>query len=184
VKLISFDPASSRNLGWAIVETDGNQLVRIEANTYVLPDLPDHWYACWPIFQFADNLLAVENPDIVIVEQTSSFGGGKNFVRGQVSHSMGCILAATGKHSRNLEYVFPTHVKKVVTDNGKASKSVMKKAAAMYNNGEKIKSEHAADALCNIVCYLVDQNIIERKPITFVPIKRKVKPKKKQDHDN
>lgn len=158
--IAGFDPASSRNLGWSVVECDeSNKINIVETGTFVMPACESQWHSLWPIFTIIDQFLTEKQPDLVVIEKTSSFKGG--FITGQISHCMGVILAACGKHKLDVTFVFPTHVKKVITDNGRATKSEMKKGTLQVLKDfgvEKVdfKSEHSVDATANVLCWLLD----------------------------
>lgn len=168
--ILSFDPASFRNLGWAFVQisnsdkSDNNEFNCI-AGTMVMQQVTEPWQVLWPLFSAVDTIISAKTPDLVIIEKTSSFSGG--FITGQVSNCIGVILACCGKHNLPVQFVYPTHVKKVVTGAGRATKSLMKKSVKSYINdltGKDIKfdSEHACDALANILCWLIESKIIEK----------------------
>jgi Holliday junction resolvasome RuvABC endonuclease subunit len=163
VKIVSFDPASYKNLGWAVAHCVSCDVQTVYAGTWVSSSDADcAWQAMWPFFKKVDALLKKEKPDIVVLEKTSSFSGG--FITGQVSNTIGMIYAAIGKNKiNNVQFLYPTHVKKVLTGKGKASKSVIKKEVVqriydMTNEQVKFDSEHAYDACANIFCYLVENN--------------------------
>lgn len=158
--LLSFDPASFKNLGWSILSTKDS---RIESGTLCFNATKDNPSAVlYPLWLIADSYIESFKPDKLIIEKTSSFSGG--FITGQVSMVTGVILAAAGKHETPIEFVYPTHVKKVITGNGKATKTLMKKAVnarlKKYTCVNMPDSEHAYDAAANIFCYL-DENILD-----------------------
>ena len=165
MKLLGFDPASKRNLGWCILEIDGEKAtVKCVAGTVVLPDCNDVSEVQYPLFVAVDTMLDQQEPDFVIVEKTSQFSG--SFVTGQVSHCMGSIFAACGKNETQVKYVSPTHVKKVITGNGRAKKAQMKKSTIEFLTKlgvreTKYDSEHAYDAAASILCWLVDNGYLE-----------------------
>jgi len=54
LRIVGFDPASTRNLGWAIVDVkvDAKKKCRaLEciAGTFVIPQMPEVWQAYWPM---------------------------------------------------------------------------------------------------------------------------------------
>jgi len=173
-KVLSFDPASVRNLGWSVIEIEADvsqnfvlKRVKCDAGTIVLPKVSEPWEAMWPIFVFVDTILLAQEPNLIIIEKTSSFAGG--FVTGQVSNCIGVILACCGKHEVPVSFVYPSHVKKVVTGNGRAVKSEMKKRVQQLisdlSGGKTIKfdSEHACDATANILCWLIEHDMLEEE---------------------
>lgn len=159
--ILSFDPASFKNLGWSVLNTDTNTL---SSGTIVFNDVgKDNPSAVlYPVWLIADGYIESYCPKKLIIEKTSSFSGG--FVTGQVSMVSGVILAAAGRHSIPVEFVYPTHVKKIITGNGKATKALMKKAIEArlknYTVIGKPDSDHAFDAIANIFSYL-DENILD-----------------------
>lgn len=161
--IAGFDPASTRNLGWSFIDFSADNKVNlIETGTFVMPACETQWHSLWPIFTIIDQFLSDKKPDIVIVEKTSSFRG--SFITGQISHCMGVILAACGKHQMDVSFVYPTHVKKVITGNGRATKSHMKKGVlerltSFGVSTIKFKSEHSVDATGNILCWLLDNQL-------------------------
>lgn len=168
MKIVSFDPASFRNLGWAIVEDteDGMSFV---ADTFVCPEIHDVWQAYWPIFQFVDKFISETAPDIVIVENTKAFRASSgSFVTGQVSHCLGVIYVVCGKYNIPVEFVLPTSVKMGVAGHGKASKSQIKKAVQEFahqltgKSNVKYSSEHAYDSVSNILHYMILNNKVKQ----------------------
>ena len=162
-KIISCDPASTRNLGWSILEL--GDVISCMAGTFVVPDTQEVWQTYWPIYQFMDDLLTKEHPDVVVIEKTSSFRSSKAgaFITGQVSHCMGVIFAVCGKHNMNVEFAFPTSVKMQVAGHGKATKSQIVKAVKQFvpNIQGQNLSEHSYDAVANIIFYLLTTGKIE-----------------------
>lgn len=159
--ILSFDPASYRNVGWSIFRMKDDQFT-CQSGTIVISDVDEPWHALWPIFVAVDAALGKQSPDIIIIEKTSSFSGG--FVTGQVSNCTGVILACCGKYEMPVDFVYPTHVKKVVSGNGRATKAQMKKSVRDYVfkiTGETMKfdSEHACDATANIICWLIENKM-------------------------
>ena len=171
--ITSFDPASTRNIGWSTAHLDGdpikktsNKKVSVEGwtcGTFVMPVVEDRWKVLWPMFVVVEAFLNEQEPDLIIVEKTSSFAGG--FVTGQVAQCMGVLHAVCGKLEHELESVHPTTVKKTVAGHGRAKKPKVKKSvvALLVSLGiENVKfdSEHAADASANILCWLIKNETI------------------------
>lgn len=166
-KVIGFDPASVRNLGWSLVEikeSKKGQSFSCSPATAILPKVDEPWKALWPLSLIVDTIFSTNEPDLVIIEKTSSFAGG--FVTGQVSHCMGVLLSICGKYNVPVAFVYPSHVKKVVTGNGRAKKSEVKKVVKSMTHqlvGEEVKfdSEHSCDAMANILCWLIESNLLQ-----------------------
>lgn len=157
--ICSFDPSSTRNLGFAIASLNGKE-IDLKAGTFVLPNSEGIKHQMlWTVFQIIDLFLTENEPDLIVVEQTGSFSGG--FITSQVSNCIGVILACCGKHNSEVKFVYPTHVKKVVTGKGKATKTIMKKKVNEHISkwgieSVKFDSEHACDATANIFCWLLE----------------------------
>lgn len=163
--IVSADPASYKNLGVSKFTFAGDNKFEIEAATLVLSNVTqsDPWLALWPTFQFFDEFITKNDPDLVIIEKTSSFSG--SFITGQISNISGVLLAVCGKHECDVQFVYPTHVKKVITGKGKATKIQMKRSVSELiekYTGQKMKfdSEHAYDACGNIFCWLIDNGLL------------------------
>jgi Holliday junction resolvasome RuvABC endonuclease subunit len=124
------------------------------------------WKMLWPLFLIVEQLFEKQKPDLVIIEKTSSFSGG--FITGQVSNCMGVILACCGKFQLPVSFVYPSHVKKVLTGKGRATKTQMKKAVKEImsditdpNIKVEYDSEHAYDAVSNVLAFLIDEGFLE-----------------------
>ncbi len=162
-KIVSFDPASTRNLGWAKIEL--GESIECQAGTFVMPDVDEVWQVYWPMYQSVTTFLGSEKPDLVVIEKTSAFRGG--FVTGQVSHCMGVIFAACQEHNIKIEFAFPTTVKLRVAGHGKCTKSQIKKAVCQLifnltgHKNVKYSSDHAYDSVANILYYLIDRGDME-----------------------
>ena len=165
--ITAFDPASTRNIGWAnFVLTEDKDKINItewQGGTFVLPTTEENWQVLWPMFMLVEAFLMKFKPDLVILEKTSSFAGG--FITGQVSNCMGVLLSVCGKLDMEVEFVYPTSVKKVVAGHGRATKSQIKKAvrSKLENIGivkPVFDSDHTADATASLF-YWFTKNISE-----------------------
>lgn len=157
MKIISFDPASFRNLGWAIADIQSE--FSCAAGTFVINNNSDPWKSLYPFQSLIRLFIKEQEPDFVIIEKTSDFHGG--FVTGQISNCIGVILSSCGEFNLDVHFLYPTHVKKIVTGKGKVTKKFLKtKVNEHLTNWNispmKFDSEHACDALANIICYLLE----------------------------
>lgn len=167
MKIIGFDPANYRNLGWSIFNLTGKRekCLNCVTGTFVMPKPlqgKEH-ESLWPMFISVDDFLEKQKPKLVVIENTSSFSGG--FVTGQISQGVGVLLACCVKQKIEVAFVYPSHVKKVITGNGKATKSQMKNATkellSQYcKEPVTFDSSHACDATSNVLCWLIDNDEI------------------------
>lgn len=166
--IIGFDPASTRNIGWASLvlskkPSSDSKMSSWEGGTFVMPVMEERWQVLWPMFSTVEAFLEERLPHLVVVEKTSSFAGG--FVTGQVSHCMGVILAACGKLDIPVEFVFPTSVKKLVAGHGRAKKPKMKQSVRKLLEGLGVEkpvfdSDHTADATAGIFYWLIKNGVM------------------------
>lgn len=163
MNIIGFDPASLVNLGWARLElSNTNGEITCEAGTFIFPHL-EQKFVLASMYETLETFIVANKPDLVVLEKTSSFSGG--FITGQISSCIGVLLAVCGKHQMPTAEVFPTHVKKIVSGSGKAKKKQMKISVTevlgkLGLENVKFNSEHAYDAIANVLCYLHDNNVI------------------------
>lgn len=185
MKYCSLDPASVRNLGWSVVEAEliEGKITSMECKTgtFILPEVEKRWQVLGPISENISHLFEENKPDLVILEQTGAFSGG--FITNQVSQCIGAILIICLQTNIPVEFTYPTHVKKVLTGKGKATKVQIRKgittALDRFNITLKYDSEHASDALGNIISFLIDKTYLD--PVAEVPVKiKKVKKEKKK----
>ncbi len=187
LKIASFDPASQRNIGWSLVRYDSEQknLLTASADTFVMKSYAGLWQVYWPMFSTVDRFLKKEKPDLVVIEKTSSFSGG--FITGQVSQCIGCILAACGKNKLEVEFVYPSSVKLLTAGYGKATKSQIRKCVQKFILdliGEEVKysSEHAYDAMANILFYLMSKKyLVPQEEFPWLTEKQEKNRKKRVD---
>lgn len=173
--VIGFDPASSRNLGWSIIRYKSAKaaktakITKCVSGTFTFPVCKESWRILGPMYLAVEEFLQREEPDLVVIEQTSAFRGPKagGFVTGQVSYCIGVILSVCSKNDMNVGFVYPSHVKKVLTGKGRASKVEVRKGVKTIlehlGTPEPVTfdSDHASDATGNVLVWLADNNIYD-----------------------
>lgn len=160
MKICSFDPSSTRNLGYAVAKLENIEkelYSEITAGTFILEAKEEKPLLLWSVFSIVDSFLLENCPDLVVIEQTGSFSGG--FITSQISNCIGVILSCCGKHKIKVITVYPTHVKKIITGKGKATKSEMRKSVIgllqqLKITNTKYNEEHAYDAIANILTFM------------------------------
>lgn len=169
VTVIGFDPASHRNLGWALIEYDPEpektKVIRCISGTFTFQVYEEPWKALGPMSIMIDEFLVKEEPDLVVVEQTSAFRGG--FVTGQVSYCIGVLLASCSRNNLDVGFVYPSHVKKILTGKGRATKAQVRNRVkvALKHIGApvptKFDSDHASDATGNVLVWMADEDVFK-----------------------
>jgi len=169
--ILGFDPASTRNIGWSVIELNKkpSKTAKIRnwyGGTFVVRQLEERWQVLWPMFLLLDAFISEKQPDLVILEKTNQFAQKKGgFVTGQVSHCMGVMYAVCGKHDIPIDFAFPTSVKKVIAGHGRAKKKAVKQSVTkmLEDNGIQdieFDSEHMADATATILYVLIKMGVI------------------------
>jgi len=147
-------------------KTIDENISNCQAGTFVAKNNGEPWHSCWLFFGFVDKFLKKNKPDLVILEQTGSFRG--SFVTSQVGNCIGVIFACCGKNKNNVHFLYPTHVKKMVVGKGKCTKPQMRKAVQKWMDDHNVPfeagSEHATDAIANIICHLEDKKAEKNGP--------------------
>lgn len=162
---LGIDPASYKNLGWCCVVVtgcEGETFLDVQGATFTSPC--DKWGAenAWVLYNAVEDLIEQTQPDRIVIERTIQFPG--SFVSGQINSTIGLILVAAGKYQVPVEWVIPTHMKKVVVGKGKASKTEVRNSLLHWLNGnaKKLeKSEHCYDAFGAVITWLIDNGIIQ-----------------------
>ena len=89
-KIIGFDPASVRNLGWSRLMVDDTTPRECDAGTFVIPKVDEPWQALWPIWKRVDGFLGKEKPDLVVEidgEEIPINANGPSYVEGEGNNS-------------------------------------------------------------------------------------------------
>lgn len=164
MRIIGFDPANYKNLGWSLVETQEKNgktdKISVNSGTFIFTE--DGYECLLPMHKKISALISKHKPDVVIFEYTPF---GKMFVAGQISQGVGVLLLSCLQKGIEVKKTSPSHVKKVISGNSKATKVQMIKATKKIMsewgfNGYEFDSHHACDATASCFCLLADKEII------------------------
>jgi crossover junction endodeoxyribonuclease RuvC len=166
--VMGLDPASTRNMGMAIMEFNKSGKMKIiHTETVKFPDCScdgERLNICYDtiaknIDKYKVNKICMER----------SMGMGKIFVRNNLIEMAAAIKMSAFDKSIELAEISPSHLKKVVTGNGRATKSILQKQIKEYfakqlSNDDTKRSEHEYDAVGLIMCGAVDDNLLKYTP--------------------
>ena len=178
ITVLGIDPASTRNLGVAIIgfDSDSKSLDIKSHYTEVFPDFESDGQRLEYTYEIIKKIINKYEPDVMAIEL--SMGFGKAFVRQNLQESVGVIKLCCSRHDIEVCEIAPTHIKLVIAGSGKAKKNEMKKWIEKITNIEKPKTEHEADAAACAITYLIDQGLMDRIHEPVKKTKKKNKRKK------
>jgi crossover junction endodeoxyribonuclease RuvC len=172
VTVMGLDPASTRNMGMAIMEFNKSGKMKIiHTETVRFPDCScdgERLNMCYQIIN--DNL---KKYDISKVCIERSMGMGKVFVRNNLIEMTASIKMSAYDSSIALVEISPSHLKKVITGNGRANKTLLQRHIKEYfikqlKDDETKRSEHEWDALGLIMCGAIDEDIVKYVPSEII----------------
>lgn len=161
ITILGVDPASLKNTGFSVVESDYNSHKIIRKGTLVCNNENEKHHLL-QIYEFFVDIIKTYNINILVIER--SMGFGKSFVRNQVTESTAIIKLASLQSNIKVIDISPKHWKKVLTDNGNATKKegIVKVLQYFDIKKETLCSEHEADSLALIACFIEDnKNILK-----------------------
>jgi len=180
-RFLGIDPASYKNIGWGLVVHDSrdHSIKQVFGETYTTASNSFGPESAWELSVFLDAIIQASKPHAIIIERTIQFAGN-SFVAGQTNATIGVILSVAGRYCIPCQWVLPTHVKKILTGKGKASKNAIAAAVKYQLNGTNQLSdteEHTYDAVASVLTWLIDNEILSLKDI--IPNKRQRQKKNK-----
>lgn len=139
--ILGVDPASIKNTGLAIYHSDDNSVVYTEALVFN----SDHPGQRLFIFKNAlQQVLGTYLPSLIAIEYSGGFG--LSFVRKNLNEFVGVLKLIAFENRFEVKEFTPTHIKKVITGSGKATKKELR-AALVKKNLTTEKNEHIIDAI-------------------------------------
>jgi len=167
--VMGLDPASTRNMGVAIMSVSKTgKLKVIHTETVRFPDCScdgERLKICYnTIAQFIDD----HKISKIYIER--SMGMGKVFVRNNLIEMTGSIKMSAHDKKVDLIEISPSHLKKVVTGNGRANKALLQKNIKEYfvnqiGNDSQKRSEHEYDGVGLVLCGVVDEKLLKYEPM-------------------
>lgn len=159
--ILGVDPASLKNTGFSVVETNYNNHKIIRKGTIICNN-DNEKHHLLQIYEYFIDIINEYNIDMLATER--SMGFGKSFVRNQVTESTAIIKLVALQNNIKIVDISPKHWKKVLTGNGNATKKEGIEKVLEYFDIKKeiLCSEHEADSLALIACFIEDnRNILQ-----------------------
>jgi len=158
--VVGMDPSSYKNCGWAVLKYENGQVKLIEKFTQVFvipPEIEDPWNYLKRFretYDLLEGLIKKHNAKMLCLER--SMGGGLNFVRGNLSETVGIAKLCCHDNNCGVFETSPSHLKKQVTGSGKAKKKHIKANIMGFFNIYKSGSEHECDAASCALSFFLD----------------------------
>lgn len=152
--VIGLDPSSYRNCGWCVLKVENGKLVLLKKFTLVLTRDQDDIGRLKDIYDQTKALIDEFKPISLIVER--SMGGGLQFVRNNLSETVGVVKLCCYCNNVKVYEVSPAHIKKIIAGHGRAKKQHIKANIVATFGLKKAGPEHECDAAAFAVSHLVD----------------------------
>lgn len=145
MKILGIDPGIER-LGWGLIEKTPRGIKRLDSGVKRTLKTKRESERLWEIYQFLDELIKKEKPEILSTEKLFFSKNVKTaLIIGEVR---GLILALSAKHSLTLKEFAPLEVKLAVCGYGRAEKtSVAHMVRLMLNLPQNKLLDDETDAL-------------------------------------
>ena len=144
--ILSIDPASIKNLGFAVIEDE---------NTITFGTFHPTEPILSSIFDFTNELIEDYEPDILLVE--SSIGFGHAPTRSKIAENTGIIKLAAEQKNIKINTMNARHCFKIVLGTLKKGDNKKTKTIEHFEQNYSLKlSEHEADALLMIECFKIE----------------------------
>lgn len=154
--ILGIDPGS-RNLGYSILQLQGNRYQALRCDVLRLAHLDDHSDRLQYIFEFLTNVIRSFDPAACAIE-TPVYGKDPLAMLKLGRAQAAAILAATSNNIPVIEY-YPKTVKKAITGRGNAGKEqvafMLRKVVSLPD--EKLPAD-ATDALAVAWCHLIRES--------------------------
>lgn len=146
MKILAFDPCSTKNLGWAVLNNEDLVIYGTEEMTDEAPFIQLH--------QAVQALLLTHNPAIAVMER--SIGAGFAPVREKISENTGAIKLSLSLSGVPFESLNTKHCFNVVIGKLNKGEDKKKKTIEYIKNKYKLKyiNEHEADAVLMALAFL------------------------------
>lgn len=145
-KIIGIDPGLA-STGVGIIRGLSGKIVSYGFGCIETSPKVSHQYRLHKIFNEISDILKVEKPDLVVIEDAFSIPKfpKSGIVLGKVIGSVMCACSIAGVDMAEIEVKL---AKQILTGNGRASKDQLERAVrTQLGHNEKICPDHASDAL-------------------------------------
>lgn len=177
IVILGIDPGS-RNLGYSVLQLDGNRYTALRCDVLRLAHMDDHSERLQYIFDYLTNIIQSCNPIVCAIE-TPVYGKDPLAMLKLGRAQAAAMLAATSNNIPVIEY-YPKTVKKAVTGRGNAGKEqvafMLRKVIHLPD--EKL-SPDATDALAVAWCHLMR----ESQQMNGVPVVSRKKHQNRKSSD-
>jgi len=149
MRVLGVDPGL-RNLGWGVIDMDGNRLSHVANGTCRSKgsEMPARLLS---LFEQLNDVLAKYGPDTAAVEQTFVNKDGAATVK--LGQARGIAVLAPAQFGISVGEYAPNTVKKSVVGVGHASKDQIAHMVKIQLPGVTLDSPDAADALAIAICH-------------------------------
>lgn len=150
-RILGVDPGLNIT-GYGVIENDGLKIRIVEAGVVRSNPRNSLQSRINEIYSGVREVLDATNPDLMSLEQLfSHYSRPKTAIL--MGHARGTILLAAAQHALQVVHIEPTRVKKIMTGNGRASKSQMQLAVTSQLQLPSVpEPPDVADALAIAIC--------------------------------
>ena len=154
--VIGCDPSATRNCGWAVLRFEGGAPKLLLKQTQKIERESDDLLRYEDVYAHLNAIISSLSPAPRVLCIERSMGGGLQFVRNNLSETVGVIKMACGQAGIYVYETSPAHLKKIVAGHGRAKKPHIKANVVATFGLEKAGPEHECDAVACALSYLVD----------------------------
>ncbi|MDA3939637.1 MAG: crossover junction endodeoxyribonuclease RuvC [Spirochaetia bacterium] len=151
IRVLGIDPGLAAT-GWGIVEAEGNKFKLIDYGYIKTIPGDNPGKRLMIIYNTIREIIDKYNPENAGVEDIFFARNKQSAI--PVAQSKGVILLALESKGLNTVVFTPLQIKQALTGNGRADKNqVQEMVKLILGVKDKIKPDHAADALAAAICY-------------------------------
>lgn len=154
IVVVGCDPSSTRNCGWGVVRLDGGVANLLSKFTLQIEREQNDIGRYRDVYNAMSTIIATHKPTVLCIER--SMGGGLQFVRNNLSETVGVLKLFCHDHGIECYEMSPAHLKKVFAGHGRAKKKHIKANVVATFDLKKAGAEHECDAVALAVACLID----------------------------
>jgi len=150
IRVLGIDPGIAAT-GWGVIEVDGSKFKSLDFGFVKTAPNDSPGKRLMIIYNTIRDIIERYHPDIASVEDI--FFAKNKLSAIPVAQAKGVILLAMESKNINAHVFTPLQIKQALTGNGRADKNqVQEMVKLILGLKEKIKPDHAADALAAAIC--------------------------------